>query len=437
MTTSSFLDYTPSKKQLMFHQIQDKTVKVLLCGVGFGKTTALVFELFKKMWHDHPGETAIAAAPSYNLLKQGLYATWQKHVPKDLYKFNSVSGEMILSNNSKILWRTTSDSEHLRGINAVFVAYDEASVDTNSSAFSEFMARIRNTSKDITPQIAITTTPNGYNWIVDEFNDGPGKVVRDLPSGGKQEIVYEGRKDIWWSDQTIVIRARTFDNPAFPLDSKYVQQLLRKPTASPEWIAQHIYAEFVSKEGIVFSEFKQSNIVDIAKQKYNFRKYYAAFDFGFTAPSCLTIIGRTDENKFIVIEEVYKNKTLWDQSGWFQIFDQMAKKYRLSNIICDSAHIERIRATNAYFGNRVRISSSIKRTAESIQRMNKLFNEQKLLISKDCVNTLKEIQSWAWMKSKSGQEKDIPEGRGDHAIDPIRYFLMSLSVMELDQSSFY
>ena len=46
----SSINYKPSRKQLLFHQIKDKQIKVLLCGVGFGKTTALVMDLFKKMY---------------------------------------------------------------------------------------------------------------------------------------------------------------------------------------------------------------------------------------------------------------------------------------------------------------------------------------------------------------------------------------------------
>lgn len=433
-----FKDYKPSEKQLLFHQITNKTIKVLLCGVGFGKTTALIFELFKKMWIDYPCKEAIAAAPSYNLLRQGMFSTWEKFVPKSYYKFNQNTGEMILSNGSKIHWRTTSNPEYLRGISAVFVAYDEASVDLDNSAFSEFVARIRNTNPNITPQIAITTTPNGYNWIVDEFNDGPGLIVKEHSDGTKEQIVYKGTEDIWYNNQSIVIRARTFDNPFFPLESKYVQNLFNKPTATAEWIAQNVYAEFVSKEGIVFTEFKQDkNVIDLKTIKPKFRKYYAAFDFGFTAPSCLSIIGRTSDNKFVIVDEYYKNGLTWDKDGWFQIFQQAKAKYNLSTIICDSAHPERIAASNIHFNNSLIFCSSIKKQSEAIQRTQKLFQEQRLFISNNCINTIKQFQTWAWIKQKNGNLKDSPEGKGDHAIDTILYFFMSLSVDELSYSSFY
>lgn len=431
-----FKDYSPSEKQLLFHQIKDKTVKVLLCGVGFGKTTALIFELFKKMWIDFPGKEAIAAAPSYNLLRQGMLATWEKFIPKKYYKFNSNTGDMILSNGSKIYWRTTSNAELLRGISAVFVAYDEASVDYDNSAFSELMARIRNTNPTITPQIAITTTPNGYNWIVDEFNDGPGVVVKEDSAGNKTQIFYKGNEDCWYNDQTIVIRAKTFDNPFFPLDSKYVQNLLNKPTATTAWISQNIYAQFVSKEGIVFSEFNQENIIQDLK-KFNIRRYYASFDFGFTAPSCLSIIARTSDNKFIIVDEYYKNNLTWDKDGWFKIFEEAFQKYKFQSIICDSAHPERIAASNIFFKNKIMFIPSVKKQSEAIQRVQKLFQEKKLLIFNRNENTIKQFKTWVWTRSQKGFLRDIPEGKDDHAIDPILYFFMGMSVEELSYSSFY
>lgn len=420
----SSINYKPSRKQLLFHQIKDKQIKVLLCGVGFGKTTALVMDLFKKMYHDFPGQTGMIVAPTYNLLRQGAFQLWQNLIPKKFWSYNSILGEMKLSNGSKIFWRTTSDPDKLRAISCVYIAYDEASADPNNKAFQELIGRARNINKNIQTQIAITTTPNGYNWLPEEISDGPGI---------HQGKTFYGNDELWFSENIAVIRAATYDNPYFPRDSQYVKQLMQNPR---KWTDQNVEAFFVSKDGVIFTEFNDANQVDLKHYQGNFRRFYAAFDFGFTAPSCLSIIGRTDENKFVVVEEVYKSGITWDQGGWFEIFEAMRKKYDFSFIVCDSAHPERIKASNIYFKN-MKFIPSDKDMDESIQRMNSMFMDKKLLVGKNCLNTIKELQNWSWVKSNKGDLKDVPEGKNDHSIDPIRYLLMHFSIRELAYTSFY
>lgn len=429
-------NYIPSPKQRLFHS--DKhPVKILICGVGFGKSQALAMELLYNALVKYPKKIGLACAPTYKLLYNGLLEAFKKITPPDLYKFDSTKGIMQFKNGSVVLWRTTNNPNYLRGTNCAYAVFDEASVQRTDHAYNEIMNRLRDTDPTVKTQLSIATTPNGFNWLVDNFGSEP--------DGAK----FFGNKDCWYNDYSIVIRARTFDNPYFPIDSDYVKNQLRRPIASPEWIAQNIYAEFVTREGIVFPEFKQVNNVitgyhtDSEDDESNpleigekILKYYASFDWGFTAPSCLLIFGRTNRNRFILTKEYHLNGLTWDENGWFRIFKEAIEEYELDTIICDHAHPDRIAASNRFFKHRPKFIPCIKKQSEAINRTKKLFIEKRLLIDKDCNQTIKEFQTWAWKKSTDGSFKEAPEAGKDHGIDATLYFIIAIPANEMVKDSF-
>lgn len=406
------LPYNPSEKQKLFHQ--DKHFcKVLLCGVGFGKTTAAVFESLRKAMFDYPGKVGMMCAPTYKLLMQGLYQTWEEIVPKDWYKFDQTKGRMVMKNGSIILWRTTSNKEFLRGPSCAWVAFDEASAETDLGVYLELVNRLRDPDPSVKPQIFITTTPNGYNWIPEVFGSGPH-------SPG-----FSGTKDCWFNDKTIVIRATTMDNPAFPVGSDYYNNLISRAESSPEWVAQNVYAEFTVKAGLIFPHFKvMQHTID--KLPDNIKKYYGSFDYGYTAPSCLLTIGETADRKVIICNEEYLKDLTWDENGWFKNFKKQKETYGTDIVIVDHAHPERIAASNKYFNQKPRFLPSTKQMDDSINRVRKLFIENRLLIHSSCKNTIREFQTWSWKIDKQGRSLEVPESGNDHALDTIRYFAMFL-----------
>lgn len=397
--------YIPSPKQAQFHK--DKHFcKVLLCGVGFGKTTAAVYEILKKVFKECPGKNGMVVAPTIEMMRRGIFRVWQEIVPSDWYTFNANTKEMIIKEtNSKIYWVSSYDPERLQGAEVAWVAFDEAAAEKDPRVFSELVNRLRDPDPKIKPQIFITTTPN-LGWMQDQFGEGPG---------GK----FQGTDDCWFNEESIVIRATTYDNTTLA-KTGYVDNIISQ-APSQEWIDQNVYARYVAKSGAVFKEFKPSQHV-VTSIPRNISNVFAAFDFGMTAPSCLSVIAVTSDDKVFVIEETYKNGMTWDEHGWFQEFKRIKEQYGVQKIIVDNAHNERIAASNRFFNHRPSFIPSIKDTEESINRMKKLFLDQRLFIHKSCHNTISELQRWSWASDKHGKAMDKPQAGGDHAIDPIRYW---------------
>jgi phage terminase large subunit len=411
-------DYIPHQKQQLLHK--DKhPVKVFLCGVGTGKTLAAVVEAFYQATVNHPGKIGIMAAPTYPLLVQGLLQTWQDTIPAELYQYNSMSHKMVLHNGSTIYWRSTSNSKSLQAINAAWCCFDEAATEPTADAFNELMSRLRAPYQGRKTQMILTTTPNGSNWLPQTFGFGPN-------TPGFRSV--DGTQD-YWEDilgHSCVIRARTWDNPLYTEGSDYLNMKLNGPGSSPEYVEQYIKAEFTSRTGLVFSRFDSSKHV-ITQLPTNIRRYIIGHDFGFSGYGAAVVFAETTDNNLVAVEEQYHKGLTSDEQGWFPIFESLLKKYRPEFIVCDSASPERIVALRRRFTGRTTWIESRKDTLDSINRGQRLFNEDRFLIHNSCHNLIRELQNWAWRKDRNGNPIDVPEQGNDHASDALRYCVNELS----------
>ena len=58
------------------------------------------------------------------------------------------------------------------------------------------------------------------------------------------------------------------------------------------------------------------------------------------------------------------------------------------------------------------------------------FGKPKLYIFKNCVNIIREFESYQWLENKQEglNEKDTPLKANDHALDALRYFVVSFCI---------
>ena len=64
-----------------------------------------------------------------------------------------------------------------------------------------------------------------------------------------------------------------------------------------------------------------------------------------------------------------------------------------------------------------------------INRANEYFKNGDLIIFKNCVNTIREVENWKWKKLKPGIQKNEPDepiGKDDHICADIRYLMNSI-----------
>jgi len=220
------------------------------------------------------------------------------------------------------------------------------------------------------------------------------------------------------------------------------------PTSSLSWIKTEIldkniydYTEIISsyKDNSYLPDFYVKDLQDLEKQDANFYRIYTlgewgilenviysnwqvidaipeggdvfyGLDFGFNNPSALV--------KIIVIDQVIYLQELIFESGLTNqdLIDKLNKLILNKNqpIYADSAEPQRIEEISRAVFNIHPANKSVKDGIDFVKR-------QKLMIEKDSVNLIKELQTYSYRKDKNNNVLDEPIKFNDHALDAMRY----------------
>lgn len=401
------IKFVPTQKQKDF-LTNPANIRLFLAGFGTGKTTVNVIETFYQMVFEHPGYAGLVIAPTFKHIQQAFLMEWKKLIPQALWTMNVQQQTITLFNNSTIFLRYANDGLNLAGINAAFVSIDEAALMDDPEAFRAALSRLRQGAPNKPLRAILTTTPNGYNYIVDEFGIGP------------DDHKWFGSGSEWHNEDynRATIRAKTTDNPHLP--QSYIKSLLEN---SPEWVAQYVNAEYTKAEGLVFKEFSYTTHVvkqDVIPKK--FRRIVCGVDFGYTHAGASIVVAETFNDNLIVLhEEVHKNMIV-DADGWLGVFDKLNKKYRIDQWYCDPSSPANIENMRRFFNQRETIYSADNRRQEGINKVKSLFYQKKLFIHEECKSLISEIQRW---KFADGKEDGIKIN--DDAVDAMRYGVMGFS----------
>ena len=405
----------PYEKQKQFHQ-ETRKYKWFCGGIGSGKTLSGVREAFYLAVVRFPGKRGIVCAPSFPLLRQGFLEKFIQFVPRELYTLNQQKWEIVFNNGSKILLKSTSNIESMRGIDAAWIGFDEPGSEPNGQVFEEFKARLRDDPKSV---FFMTGTPVGrYHWTAKVFGSGPGKIMSD-----DKVVDIQGDSEYWYTDKFAVIRATTWDNPKFPIDSEYVQDLLNNPESTPEFVAQQVKAEFTTYEGVIFPQFVNSKDLVVKLHDTDFTELFIGFDFGYTNYGALLLMGyNSSTKKYGCLKEVYHKAMMVDEGGWIGEIRKLKQQYgaKLKWLVADEANPERIQAIRtAIPALQVFRTTKNGDTLGSIRKTQKLFGDKQLYVDPGCKHLISELNQYQW---DVGKDKDsVKPGTPDHLVDSLRY----------------
>jgi len=140
-------------------------------------------------------------------------------------------------------------------------------------------------------------------------------------------------------------------------------------------------------------------------------------DFGYSVdPSCLVNIYRY--NGGYIVEELFYRKGMSNQTI-ANFINNLPNPETL--VIADSAEPKSIDEIKMYGIN---ILPAIKGPG-SINTGIQFVQQQKMSVTKNSVNVIKEYRNYMWKTDKNGVLIKVPEGGFDHAMDPIRYVMNS------------
>lgn len=235
------------------------------------------------------------------------------------------------------------------------------------------------------------STPNGFN----DFNTLTERA--------------KGNKDWFYSHAT------SYDNPAN--DPTEIERI--KSEISEDRFAQEYLADFRKLEGLVFKEF------DYARHVFDhevtvFDEYIAGVDFGYKNPCAVMHIKRDGDDNYYVTEEWYKTERSEEQIADY------VKSCNFNRVYPDPENPSAVNLLNEKGVAVIEVTKGKGSVKSGIDRIHLLFKMGKLKIHSSCKSLIWELVNYRYPDSRPNHNDDEnPIKENDHAIDSIRYALMT------------
>ena len=351
-------------------------------GIGSGKSWAGAVKGLLQC--DRP-TLGLVIAPTYPMLRDATWRSYQEVAGAAIREFNK--GEFVARiGQAEVLFRSADKPDRLRGPNIHWAHIDEAAM-CPAQTWEIVIGRLRASGQ--AGPCWVTTTPRGRNWLWDK------------------------------REQIRLFRARTKDNPH--ISREFVASLEMAYTG--QFSRQELGGEFVSFEGLVYEEFtRETHAVTKAGP---WRRVIAGIDEGYTNPAVILAIGLDSDDRAHIIEEFYQRRVL--QGDVVAAAARMREQYGINEFWADPSAAGLIAEMQA---NNLPVMPANHAVMPGIQAVKARMAVQgdgmpRLTVDPANVNTISEFESYVWKDGKRGM-KDEPEKVNDHAMDALRYAVMSL-----------
>ncbi len=201
------------------------------------------------------------------------------------------------------------------------------------------------------------------------------------------------------------------------IDDAYRQRMLRRKEVDPEGYLIYGLGEWGEIGGLILHNW---SIEEVSSNLNDYDDVAIGQDFGFNHANAILLLGIKDDNLYI-IKEIYVYEK--DTNEIIQLAQEQNIPKR-TIMWCDSAEPDRIKMWSkaGYRAKAVDKGGS----KGSVNAQIDWLKQRKIFVSPECVNTIKELQQWKWMKDdRSGEYLDKPVPVFDDAIASLRYGIES------------
>ncbi len=287
--------------------------------------------------------------------------------------------------------------EKFQGSSLDFVWFDE---EPPKDIYDECKMRVLDKRGDI---FGTMTPLKGLTFIYDEIF---------LNSYNSKEVWYEF---IEWAD-----------NPF--LNKKEIKLLTS--TMSERELSTRRYGEFASDFGRVYTEFDENvHVIKPFDVPYDWQDVLS-IDPGLKNPlSCHFYAVDYDGNVYVVAEHYESGLDVYEHSKKIK---EICKKINWRtdfngkiNALIDSAANQKTLAysksvAELFYENGINVNTNVNKDLFSgINRVKSFFKSNKIFIFENCVNLIRELKGYRWGNG------DAPIKRDDHALDELRYYVMT------------
>lgn len=354
--------------------------EILYGGAGSGKSVftaqRLLFRILGERGHRFLVVRKVARTNRHSTfsLISNLIREWKV---QHLFKANKSGMEIICANHNSILFCGLDDVEKLKSISGITGIWIEEATEISEEDFNQLNLRLRGRT-NYPKQITLTFNPvSALNWIKKRFFDST-------------------------IENSFILKTTYKDNKF--IDDEYKKVLEELKEQDEIYYQVYAHGEWGLLGNLVYTNWEVT-----AKIPKDFEKVFWGLDFGYNNPTALIKVGVCDKQIYI-LEEFYK--TGLTNLDLMSVLEKKVQKYE--DIYADSAEPARIEEIRRKGLNVYPADKRVKDGIDAVKR-------NKLHISGECTNLLKEIQVYKYKKDKDDNVLDEPVKFQDHAMDALRY----------------
>jgi len=414
----------------------DSLYKIIAVGRKGRKTTFDINELFFNAMTDEQGLTYPFIGPTRTQAKK---IVWEDHIEKILnlcddnnIEYNKNKSELSIRfpGYGKVTVDGSDNIESLRGKS-----------DWGGVVMDEFASwkNKRYAWEDvIEPNLVVhnawaivSGTPKGYEYfhLLMKMGDHVGKIEGDAWDDDGNLI--KPNKDF------ISYRYTSYNNPF--VNHTWIDG--RKDRLTETAFKQEYLARFEKFTGLIYKEFTRDiHVIEPFNIPVGWYRY-AGVDFGAENPTVYLWIAIDRDDKIYIYDEYY-------QAGKDTEFHANVIKAKSENKVpvtvsygdpSGTQEILDFANQNVYITPAVKILTTqheqgwVRSGIDKVQQLlkkSRTTGKPNIFIFNNCLNTIKEFESYRWLEHKNPKdedlnERDMPLKANDHCMDALRYFVVS------------
>jgi len=215
------------------------------------------------------------------------------------------------------------------------------------------------------------------------------------------------------------IMTKTSDNVFLPKD--YIENLNQLTGVA---FKRYVLGQWAGAEGIVYDRWDREVHIVQKPLDTQWSRMLVCQDDGYTNPAVMLLLGEDSDGRIHIISEWYKSKQL--EAQVIEYARSVDAQYSPDAFVIDPSAKKLIEAMRNEGLSVIEANNDVLYGIRAVQgRLNVQGDGlPRLTVSPDCENTIREFESYEWMKERDGQSKDKPKKQFDHAMDALRYGIM-------------
>lgn len=192
---------------------------------------------------------------------------------------------------------------------------------------------------------------------------------------------------------------------------------------------RYILGLWTVAEGIIYDMFDMAKHVYDQATDFMLDDIYISIDYGTQNATVFLLWQKGKDGIWYCTKEFYysgrdekKQKT---DKEFADELEEFTKDFKIKKIIVDPSAASFIAELKQ---RGFRIKRAKNDVIDGIRFVGSLLNEEKIQFSKECVNTLKEFNSYIWDVKATDRGEDKPVKTNDHAMDAVRYFCYTIII---------